>query len=147
MLALTASLVIGLAIGFFILSRAKAISASQGVLANLHSRPSYHGTYVMLWVMIVGLAILLALMLGWNAYLDAKFLGDIRAALPDARNIEIELILSDAKAIAAGLVSSKIDPLREAMAADFAAADTLRIWATVAISLGGHRFVADIRDV
>ena len=59
MLALTALLTIGLAIGFFILSRAKAISASQGVLANLHSRPSYHGTYVMLWVMIVGLAILL----------------------------------------------------------------------------------------
>lgn len=143
MLALTALLVIGLAIGFFILSRAKAISASQGVLANLHSRPSYHGTYVMLWVMIVGLALLLALILGWNAYLDAKFFSDIRAALPDARDIEIELVLSDAKAIAAGLVSSKIDPLREAMAADFARADSLRIWATVAISLGGA-FVAGV---
>ena len=137
MLALTALLIIGLAIGFFIPSRAKAISVSQGVLASLHSRPSYHGTYVMLWVMIVGLALLLVLMIGWNAYLDAKFLGDIRAALPDARNIEIDLILSDAKAMAAGLVSSKIDPLREATATNFARADSLRVWATVTISLGG----------
>ncbi len=137
MLALTALLIVGLAIGFFILSRAKAISVSQGALANLHSRPSYHGTYVMLWVVIVGLALLLVLMLGGNAYLDAKFLGDIRAALPDARDIEIDLVLSDVKAIAAGLVSSRIDPLREATAIDFATADAVRIWATVAISLGG----------
>ena len=143
MLALTALLIVGLAIGFFILSRAKAISASQGVLANLHSRPSYHGTYVMLWVMIVGLALLLALILGWNAYLHAKFIADIRAALPDARDIEIDLVLSDAIAIATGLVSSKNDPLREATAASFARADALRVWATIAISLGGA-FVAGV---
>jgi ABC-type phosphate transport system permease subunit len=73
----------------------------------------------------------------------AKFLGDIRVALPDARDIEIDLVLSDAKAIAAGLVSSKVDPLREATAASFARADSLRVWATVAISLGGA-FIAGV---
>lgn len=136
MTTLTALLIVGLAVGFFILARTKAVSVSQGLLANLHSRPGYHGTYVLLWVLIIGLAVLLVLTLGWSAYLNSKFLADIHAALPDARNIEVNLILSDAKAIAAGQVSSKIDPLREATARDYAVADNLRTWAIVLVSLG-----------
>lgn len=143
MLALTTLLILGLAIGFFILSRAKAISVSGGILSNLHSRPSYHGTYVLLWVLIVGFSLLLALMIGWSAYLNAKFFADIRAAMPDIRNIEVDLILSDAKAIAAGAVASKIDPLREITATAFGVADNFRVWATVAISLGGA-FIAGV---
>ena len=83
MLALTSLLIIALSIGFFILSRTKAISASNGVLSSLHSRPSYHGTYSLLWVAIVGFSLLLVLQVGWAAYLDIRFLSDIRAALPD----------------------------------------------------------------
>lgn len=137
MLALTPLLITAFAIGFFILSRAKAISASNGVLSTLHSRPSYHGTYALLWVGIVGCVLLLTLVIGWDAYLDYRFLNQIRAALPDVHDIEVNLVLSDAKAIATGSISSKIDPLRESIAQQFAAADTLRIWATVIISLGG----------
>ena len=136
MLALTALLIVGLAIGFFILGRAKAILASGGRLASLHSRPSYHGTYSMLWTSIAGITSLMVLMIGWNALQDMKFLSDLRAALPDARQIEIELILSDVKAIAAGKVSSTTDALREATAMKYAVANNIRLWATVMISLG-----------
>ena len=137
MLALTSLLITALSIGFFILSRAKAISASNGVLSNLHSRPSYHGTYSLLWVGIVGFSMLLVLQIGWTAYLDIRFIADVRAALPDALEIEHNLVLSDAKAIAGGMLSSKTDALREAVAQEFSAADRLRVWATVIITLGG----------
>ncbi|MHA1127631.1 MAG: phosphate ABC transporter permease subunit PstC [Alphaproteobacteria bacterium] len=137
MLALSALIILGLAVGFFLLARGKAIAASGGVFANLHSRPSYHGTYSLLWVGIAGFTLLLVLTVGWNAYLGTHFMAEIAKAVPDARPIEVNLILADSVAIAAGKVSSQVDSLREEMAGRFAAADTLRIWVTVAVSLGG----------
>lgn len=136
MLTLTAMIILGLAVGFFLLSRGRAIVVSNGVLPSLHSRPSYHGTYSMLWVGIVGLSILLVLTVGWNAYLGTHFMAEIAKALPDARSIEVNLVLADARAIAAGELSSQTDALRESMATRFAAADGLRILVTIAVSLG-----------
>ncbi len=43
------------AVGFFFLSRQKALLASDGVLASLHSRPDYHGLYSFLLSMLSGL--------------------------------------------------------------------------------------------
>ncbi len=137
MLTLTALIILGLAVGFFLLSRSRAIAVSGGVLAGLHSRPSYHGTYSLLWVGIVGFTLLLVLTVGWDAYLGMHFMAEIAKAVPDARPIEVNLIFADSMAIAYGNVSSTIDPLREAMAVRFAAADAFRIWVTVAVSLGG----------
>ncbi|MEE9454324.1 MAG: phosphate ABC transporter permease subunit PstC [Paracoccaceae bacterium] len=135
MLPLTALLIIGLAVGFSILARAKAFSISKGNLADLHSRPSYHGLYSLLWVAITGFVVLLALSIGWSTYLNSSLLRDIHTAKPDAPMIEVELILSDARAIAAGTVSSGTDALRETIAETFKAGDNLRRWATLIISL------------
>jgi len=136
MLPLTALLIVGLAVGFSILARAKAFSVSKGHLARLHSRPSYHALYSLLWVAIIGFAILLTLSIGWSIYLNAALINDIRTAKPDAPMIEVELILSDARAIAAGMVSSGTDILRETIAETFKTAESLRKWATLIVSLG-----------
>ncbi len=59
MVAFVALLITLVAAGFFFLSRQKAVLASGGVLASLHSRPGYHGFYSFLWVVLFGAAALL----------------------------------------------------------------------------------------
>ena len=137
MLPLTALLIVGLAIGFSILSRGKAVSASGGVLSSLHSRPAYHALYSLLWVAIIGFIILLTLYFIWSASVDASLMRSIREVMPDARTIQHNLVLNDAKAIATGAVSSNVDALREAIAVDYLRADRIRVWVTVGLSLLG----------
>ncbi|MBL4805976.1 MAG: phosphate ABC transporter permease subunit PstC [Rhodobacteraceae bacterium] len=56
---LTALSIVALAVLFYNFSRIRAISAANGVQANLHSRPSYHGLYSFLWVFLVGVTALI----------------------------------------------------------------------------------------
>ncbi len=137
MLGLTILLVAGLAVAFYILARAQAIRVGGENLAELHSRPAYHGLYSLLWVAIVGYALLIVVALLWGAYLDYSFLEKIRTALPDMRPIEHDLVLSDVKAIAAGTVSSATDALREQLGRAYASAERLRVTGTVLLALGG----------
>lgn len=137
MLGLTILLVIGLAVIFYISARGRALQACGGKVSRLHSRPSYHGLYSLLWVLIVGLSLLLALSLGWSMYLDQVFLGEIRSALPDVGNLQHNLVFTDAQAIAAGKISSTSDALRERIAQEFAVADRFRVIGTVALTLIG----------
>jgi phosphate transport system permease protein len=86
--------------------------------------------------MLTGLIVLIGLTIAWTAINESILVGQIKAALPDAPGIEVDLILSDAKSISAGTVASKTDALREAVAERFASLDQLRIWGTVLLSLG-----------
>ena len=63
MLALSLLVVTLLALTTYTIARTRAISAAGGSLGVLHSRPSYHGLYALLWVLIIGL----------GAYLLANF--------------------------------------------------------------------------
>ncbi len=137
MLGLTILFVIGLAVLFYILARARALRVCNGNVSLLHSRPTYHGLYSLLWVLIVGLVLLLMLSLGWGAYLDQYFLAKIRAALPDAGALQHNLVYADAKAIAAGKISSSSDALREDIAHRYATAEWFRVAITVVVTLLG----------
>jgi len=109
MLAMTPLMVLGLAAIFFMLARSVAVKAAGPALSSLHSRPFYHGLYSALWVVIVGLALATLLSILWRWYNDATHLGMIAKALPDAREIEWELVLSDAKSLASGNIASRSD--------------------------------------
>ncbi len=135
MLPLTALLIFGLAIGFSILARGRAVQVSAGKLASLHSRPAYHGLYSFLWVLIVGLVVLIVLSVGWRLWLDAQLMADIRAALPDAPIIEHDLILNDAKAISDGTLASRTGEVRTSIAAAYGSGNTLRVWVSVALAI------------
>ena len=137
MLALTFLLVLCLALAFFFVSKQRASQVVNGELSVLHSRPSYHGFLAFLLAAIVGLAVLVMVASVWSAMIERGLMADIRAALPDVSNIEAELIVSDAQAIAAGELASKTDPLREELAAKSASQTVLFRYGTLILSVLG----------
>lgn len=136
MLPLTAILILGLSLLFFALSRNRAIGLADGRLANLHSRPAYHGAYSLLWTLLTGISVLLIVGLSWSALLEATLMAEIAAALPGEPNIVHQLVLGDARAIATGGVASQTDALRERIADAYGAGETLRLWVTAALATG-----------
>ncbi|MEL6584235.1 MAG: phosphate ABC transporter permease subunit PstC [Pseudomonadota bacterium] len=137
MLYLSAITIALLSIVFFALSRNKAIASAGGSLAQLHSRPAYHGTYSLLWTLIVGFVLLLGVGIGWAELQQANLMAQIANALPDAPRIAHQLVLNDARAIADGRVASTTGPLREEIALLYASGESTRIWTTAFLAIAG----------
>lgn len=136
MLGTTALLITAVAIGFMTLSRNKAKKfAMNGQV--LHSRPSYHGLYSFLWVVITGVIVLLVLNQLFAVYLNSTLMGMIADALPDSLIIERQVILSDAIALATGGIASKTDVIREAVSQRFASIAPVALWGTALVALAG----------
>ena len=122
---------------FFLAARSRAVQAVGGVLAELHSRPSYHGMYSGLWVLLVGLFLLIVVSLAWGRFNDVSLMNSILQAEPVMSEIEAELVLADAKSIAQGNIASRTDDLRTGLAARAGAIEQTRQWASVVIALLG----------
>ena len=135
MLGTTTLLIIAIAIAFLVLSRNRAVAFSNGGTVALHSRPNYHGLYSFLWVVIVGVALLLALSYASNNYLYSTLMGQITDAMPDAEQIERQVVFDDGIAIALGGIASRTDPLREAVAARYSSLAPVVTWGTALIAL------------
>lgn len=123
--------VFALALIAFFLSRQKALALAGNAPASLHSRPAYHGTYALLWVLIVGWGVLLVVSILSSWVIDWALMGRIAAALPEAPRIEQELILSDAHAIARGGLASRTDALRTEIAESYGSYSQFRTWGIV----------------
>jgi len=121
-----------IALATWVLARARAVSLAGGKLATLHSRPAYHGLYAALWVLILGWGALIILSVASASYTQTTLMNEIGAAAPDTLRIERQLILSDARAIAAGTVASKTDALREDIAGQYKTLSLLSFWLVVA---------------
>ena len=137
MLQMTLILIALLTAAAFLMARTRATASVSGArMADLHSRPFYHGFYAALWVAIAGLATTaLAAGIG-GALMESVLVSSIVSAAPDASAIQVELILSDAIAIANGDIASSTDELRVAIAADFGSMESTRVWATVILGTG-----------
>ncbi|QPH55329.1 phosphate ABC transporter permease subunit PstC [Pontivivens ytuae] len=135
MLLIAFVLVIALSIAAYGMSRQRAVSSAGGNLAVLHSRPSYHGTYSMLWVLIVGIAVLLIVGEGWIFLNRSIYFGIIQEARPDAPFIEQQLILSDAWSIRNGGIPSRTDELRTSLAETIGSLDSWRLYVTSALAI------------
>jgi len=134
--------VFGLALIAYFTARQKAFGLAGENLATLHSRPAYHGTYALLWVLIVGWGLLLVFGVLSDALIDDTLMNRIGAARPDAPQIEHQLILSDAKAIAEGRLASKSGDLRQEIAQDFRDLSQIRSWGLVLAVAAGALFAA-----
>ncbi len=128
MTAVLTAFIFVVAIASFFLAKFRAQAASGGEPSRLHSRPSYHGFYSFLWVLLSGLGVLITLSLASNYHINTSLLGAIHDALPDSVFIERELILTDAKAIATGTVASKTGEVREAIAAEYSGLANTWAW-------------------
>ncbi len=129
--------VLGLAAVAFLASRRRAYRIAGADLSTLHSRPAYHGTYAALWVLLAGWGILLVLSLASSLAIETHLAGRIADALPDAPQIERQLVLSDAIALSEGALASSTDDLRLEIAGRYGQLSRLRGWAVVGlVSLG-----------
>jgi len=137
MLALAVLAIIVIAILFYISGRSRAMQVVDGELAQLHSRPSYHGLLAGMWSLLIGILLLIVLSQVWASFNDQALLSQIRGADPSLREIEAELVLSDAKSLTSGNIASRVDDLRESTAASFGSMDFTRKAATAAISILG----------
>ena len=122
---------------FYLMGRSKAIAASGGTFASLHSRPSYHGTYSALWALLVGLLLVVVVSIVWGRLNDNTLMASILEAQPEMSNIQAELVLADAKSIASGNIASKSDELRTQIAAQAGTSETARLWGSLIISVLG----------
>ena len=136
MLPLTVLGIAILALGSFVVARSRAVAAAEGRLANLHSRPAYHGLFAFLCVLLVGYGAYLLV----NVVASSMVGSTMRSALaeidPTITGLKAQTVLSDARAIATGGVASAKDALRERLAETFTSANTSRIWAISLLSLG-----------
>ncbi len=136
-MVLTASFVaiLFLAVAGYGMSRSRAVSVAGGNLARLHSRPSYHGTYSLLWVLIAGIATLLVVGEAWALLNERIYFSIIEDARPGLAQIEKQLILSDAHQLANGGVASATGEVRTALAETIRLMDTWRVVVTAILSL------------
>lgn len=136
MIQLSLIVVVLLAFAAYAMAQTRARAAAEGNLASLHSRPFYHGLYALMWVAIAGLSVIAIVGGAGAAIIENGLMDRIFAADPEFSNIEAELILSDAMALATGDVASSTDALREAIAAAYAEQETTRQWAVTILGIG-----------
>lgn len=129
-------LIFVLATAGYFMSRRRSVAVTGGNESILHSRPSYHGLHTALWVMLAGFGVLVVVTIAANWAITSTLTGQISDAKPDAPFIEQQLILSDAKALAEGRVSSSSGVLRQQIAERFDGLDRIRDILLIALTLG-----------
>lgn len=130
-----------LTIAAYLTGRMRAVTAGKGHLANLHSRPSYHGFYCAIWVVMAGVAAISIIAIIGGIWIETSLMAAIFAASPEISNIQAELLLSDAQAIANGDIASRTGDIRTSIAEMYRSMESTRVWA-VAISGIGAALIA-----
>ena len=128
MLAMSLLSVVLIAVAGFVLAGRRAAMSADGVLADLHSRPGYHGLYTALVVVLVGLAVYLFVNIAGSYYLGASMRAALTELDPKLGGLQAETVLADARAIATGGVASTEDALRIELSKLYASIESLRVW-------------------
>lgn len=136
MTAVLSAFVLVLALASFFVARSRAHQIAGDTPAALHSRPSYHGFYSLLWVLLAGMGFLILLTVLPNYLMTSSLMAQIADARPDSPYIEHQLILSDAKALAEGRIASQTDELRQEISAAYAAKAQFWNWVRIALVVG-----------
>jgi phosphate transport system permease protein len=135
MLPLTLLGIVVIAIGGFALARSRAVLVADGNLSSLHSRPGYHGLYMLLRVLMFGLGAYILVNIIGSTLVGSQMRATLTELAPDLTGLKADTALSDARAIATGTIASKTDALREALAETFLRIDGQRIWAIAIVSI------------
>ncbi|MEL7172090.1 MAG: phosphate ABC transporter permease family protein, partial [Pseudomonadota bacterium] len=120
----------------FAMCRQRAVASADGTLATLHSRPSYHGLYGLLWVAIAGFGTFVVVNIIGTSIVNAVISGEIASLAPDLQPIEQSLVFSDAVKIASGGLASTTDELRTAIAESYESANFTRVLIVTLAGLG-----------
>ncbi|MEM6593315.1 MAG: phosphate ABC transporter permease subunit PstC [Pseudomonadota bacterium] len=135
MFGLTLLAVFALGAGMYLVARNKAFALAGDAPQMLHSRPNYHGLLAFLTSAVVGIAVLIVVWTLWGAWIESRFVAHILDAQPELSPIQVELVLSDARAIAEGGIASTTDTLREQIASEIGGQTALHHYGTMILSL------------
>jgi phosphate transport system permease protein len=135
MIALSFLAVFAIAAMAYLASRQRAIRIGGDRPAILHSRPGQHGLLAALWALMLGWGVLVMGATLWSTFDTAALNNLIADRAPDLNVIQRELVLSDARSIAHGGITSKTDELRMEVSAAVESREVLRIRATVGLAL------------
>ncbi|MEM7239932.1 MAG: phosphate ABC transporter permease family protein, partial [Pseudomonadota bacterium] len=128
MLSLSLIVILLLSLVAFVIGRNRAVASGAGKTASLHSRPSYHGLYCLLWVLIAGLGVFIATNTAMSSYVASQMAAAIESAAPEMREIERELVISDVIKLAEGDIASSDDALRQSMLGMYESYYGFRSW-------------------
>ena len=128
MLAMSLLGVVLIAMAGLVLARQRAAGLAGGELSSLHSRPSYHGLFTLLVVLIAGVVVHVALRVLGNWYVGSALDGALTELDPTIVGLQAETVLADARALVAGGITSAEDALRTELAKVFASVDATRTW-------------------
>ncbi len=136
MTSILAALVFVAGFAAYFVGRQRATALAGANPAEMHSRPSYHGFFGFLIVVICGFGALILVNLVSSYQMNSAMMSTIAERLPSSSNIERQLIVSDARALAVGAVASASDDLRQELAASFARMANIWAWVRVLGVLG-----------
>ena len=111
MLAFALLGIAGLALAAFVLARSRAVAAAGGRLASLHSRPSYHGLFALLCVLLAGYGTYLVASAVSTSVVGAQMRDALAGLAPEVTGLKAETVLTDARALATGGIASVDDTL------------------------------------
>ncbi len=134
-----------LAAAGYMIGRKRAVDLSTYGSLTLHSRPGYHGAYVALWA---GLPSFLFVIL-WLLFQGSVVDGFLLASLSEARtsgldSSQIDLLLSEIKAVSAGQIFGEPDKEVLAAAERYASWQGIARWSMVACALALLLFGATV---
>lgn len=118
-----------LAVVAYFLGVRRALSASGGKIASLHSRPSYHGGYLAILTVVPSIILLALWTMASRTALNSSIAARFATELRDKSLPETEAFLRDAWAIAFGGVVGFRDELKEQAAEAYLA--TSQLWLTI----------------
>ena len=87
--------------------RRKALSSVHGNVGDLHSLPSYHGAYVVLWCGLPALIIVSIWLMGQTNLIERIVLAGLSDSIADMNKGQISLLLSDIRNLATGDITSR----------------------------------------
>jgi phosphate transport system permease protein len=90
----------------YVLGQRKAVARVHGSLADLHSRPTYHGQFVALWAAVPAFAVVLLWVALRGAVFDSLVLAQLPADVTGLPAERLALFLRDARSIAEGGIPS-----------------------------------------
>jgi phosphate transport system permease protein len=133
---LLAILLLLLTFAAFAVGRGRARALADGVMRDLHSRPSYHGHYVALWCALPALAVCLLWITIGPPLIERVVVSSLPVEILELPAERLELFLSDARKLAAGDIPSRAlsQPMRDA-AAHFAGLESTTRAALFALAL------------
>ncbi|MEM8842168.1 MAG: phosphate ABC transporter permease family protein, partial [Pseudomonadota bacterium] len=135
MLSFSLLAILALSVGAFLLAQFRVVGLARGAGTKLHSRPSYHGLYCLMWVLLVGMGVFIRLNVALSSYVDSEMNSAVAAAAPEMAQIQRELVISDAIKLASGDVASDDDRLRQEMVQTYESVNGTRIWVVAIGSL------------